>query len=220
MLELLPRRAFFQFELDVAYVERVPTIDADMRKWSPRYLLPPLTTIEDAPEFAKVYWAWHESGLLTAFDVNGGPPTCSTSEWWKLDGLRVCLNTRDTPDIKRATRYCHFFYLLPTGAGASRKQPAVGLHRMSRAKEHPPNTDCAQIRFASRVHREGYAMEAFFPASVLHGWDPLEQPRVGLFYKVKRVNRTSQHLTVSDELGWNVDPSTWATGVLTRGGSG
>jgi hypothetical protein len=37
-----------------------------------------------------------------------------------------------------------------------------------------------------------------------------------VFYKVKDTQRGDQHLSVDDELGWNVDPSTWATGVLVK----
>ncbi len=59
-------------------------------------------------------------------------------------------------------------------------------------------------------------MEVAIPAACLTGWDPGEHARIGVFYKVKDIRNGSQNLTVTDELGWNTDPSTWATGVLTR----
>ena len=130
--------------------------------------------------------------------------------------MRVCVDTRDARDIKRATRFCHFFYLLPTGGGAGGKQPVVGFHRMSRAKEPPPSVDVSRIKVGVQIDRRGYSLEAAIPATCLNGWDPAEHSRVGFFYKVKDTHHGAQHLTVDDDLGWNVDPSTWATAVLVR----
>ncbi|MFO0837537.1 MAG: hypothetical protein U1D55_03355 [Phycisphaerae bacterium] len=199
-------------------MDRAPILDGHVEKWERRYRLPPLVELDDAKPIADVYAAWNEEWLAVAFDVlkPTGVVQCDAKEWWKLDGLRVCVNTRDTPDIKRGTRFCHFFYLLPIGGGPSGKQPIAGVHRMSRAKEHPPAADATTIRHAARVRKGGYSMEAILPASCLNGWDPLEHSRIGLFYKVKDRALPSQHLTATDELGWNVDPSTWATAILAR----
>jgi hypothetical protein len=76
--------------------------------------------------------------------------------------------------------------------------------------------DLAPIKVASHVERKRYFLEMFIPASCLNGWDPAEHPRIGLFYKVKDVLHGAQHLSADDEMGWNVDPGTWATAVLTR----
>jgi hypothetical protein len=218
MIEMLPRRAFFRFEIPLHYHGGVPLIDGNVRKWDQRYLVPPLVELEDEEPFADVYWAWNESGLFLAFDVPNrrGALECDTGQWWKKDGLRICVDTRDARDIKRATRFCHFFYVLPAGGGPNRKRPVVGLHRMSRAKEPPPTVDTSQIKLGVHTDRHGYAVEVAIPATCLHGWNPAEHPRIGIFYKVKDLHHGSQHLTVNDELGWNVDPSTWATGVLLR----
>jgi hypothetical protein len=218
MLEQIPRRAFFAFETPIHHIARPPLIDADVSKWSREYLVPPLVALEGQEPIADVYWAWHEDGFFAAFDVPNrtGRLHCDPKQWWKHDGLRLCIDTRDARDVKRATRFCHFFYLLPTGGGPESRRPVVGLHRMSRAKEPPPAVDCALIRIAAQVHRSGYCLEVALPAECLFGWDPVEHPRIGIFYKVKDTQRGAQHLSVDDELGWNVDPSTWATGVLVQ----
>jgi hypothetical protein len=218
MLAPVPRRAFFQFEFPIRYVPRLPHADGDLRKWRPEYLVPPLVTLEDQEPFADVYWAWHADGLAVAFDVPGRtrPLHADPVHWWKQDGVRICIDTRDARDVRRATRFCHFFYVLPAGSGGRGAQPLVGLHRMSRAKEPPPPVDVGLVRAATRVQRRGYALEVVIPAACLHGWDPVEHPRIGVFYKIKDLQHGSQHLSVDDELGWNVDPSTWATGVLAR----
>lgn len=218
MLELLPNRAFFRFEVPLHTLDRAPRVDANISKWGRRYLLPPLVQIEGQKPVADVYCAWNDAGLYVAFDVpdRPGQPHCNPVKWWEEDGLRFCIDTRDARDVKRGTRFCHFFYLLPLGGGRDKRGPIVGTHRMSRAKEHPPAVDESLIKVAAHVTARGYTLEAVFPAEVLNGWDPAEHPRIGLFYKVRDTRLGNQTLTTGDDLGWNVDPSTWATAVLTR----
>jgi len=219
MIDVVCRRAFFQFEIPLHYCARTPRIDGDVRKWSREYLVPPLIQLEDQEPFADVYWAWDQDHLYVAFDVpaRSGPLRCDSTHWWKNDGVRICVDTRDARDLKRATRFCHFFYVLPSGGGPRRDRPVVGLHRMSRAKEPPPPVDVSQITVATDIGRRSYSLEVAIPAGCLSGWDPAEHPRIGIFYKIKDTCHGDQHLTVNDDLGWNVDPSTWATGVLVRG---
>lgn len=218
MLDSLPRRALFRFEVPICYCARLPRVDGNIGKWAARFMVPPLIEIEDQDAFADVYWAWNEDGLAVAFDVpeRRGPLECDPTHWWKKNGVRICVNTRQAPDIRRATRFCHFFYVLPVGGGPERNLPVVGLHRLSRAKEPSPPVDAALIRAGAQVHRRGYSLEVAIPAACLYGWDPAEHPRIGIFYKVKDTCHGDQHLTVNDELAWNADPSTWATGVLVR----
>ncbi len=218
MIDLICRRAFFQFELPIHYLARPPRVDGDVSKWARKYLAPPLCELEDADPVADVYWAWNEDGFYAAFDVPNRTtrPHCFPQHWWKGDGLRLCLDTRDARDNKRATRFCHFFYILPLGGGPDGRRPLVNTHRMSHAKEPPPAVDLSRVKVAAEIQRDRYGLELAIPAGCLHGWDPVEHPRIGVFYKVKDTQRGSQHLTVDDEMGWNADPSTWATGVLVR----
>jgi hypothetical protein len=218
MLDLVPARTFFRFEVPIHYWDRRPHLDGDLTKWPGRFLVPPLGELEGARPYAAVYWAWNESGLYFAYHIarRWGPLRCDPNQWWKGDGARLCIDTRDTRDVKRGTRFCHFFYFLPQGGGRDGSRPIVGFHRMSRAKESPPVPDVSLIRVCA-VHRPGCcSFEAAIPASCLNGWDPAEHPRIGVFYKIKDSARGAQTLTVADDLGWNVDPSTWATGVLVR----
>lgn len=218
MIESICKRAFFQFEFPIHYCAKPPRMTGTAAHWDARYQAPPLVELEEQEPFADVYWAWNNDGFFAAFDIPNRPgkPQSDPQKWWQKNGLRLCIDTRDTRDNKRATRFCHFFYLLPTGGGADGNAPIVGTHRMSRAKEPPPAIDTSLIRIASHLTRNGYSLEVALPSTCLDGWDPSEHPRIGIFYKVRDSHFGSQHLTVDDELGWNVDPSTWATGVLVR----
>lgn len=218
MLDLIPRRAFFRFEIPIHHMPKLPRIDADLGKWHARYLAPPLIEIEGRPPLADIYWAWNDEYFIFAVDVPNrvGGLVCDPKEWWKGDGLRLCLDTRDTRENKRATRFCHFFYFMPIGGGKNGDQPVIGTHKMSRAKEPPPPVDVSRILIASRVQRRSYVLEAAIPSACLTGWEPSDHPRIGIFTKIRDTSLGDQHLTVDDELGWNADPSTWATAVLKR----
>lgn len=218
MIHVLPKRSFFRFELTVPRLERPPKADGNLRDWNAAHRIPPLIEIEGSEAIADAYWGWNEDFLAVAFEVPNrrGKPVCEPKHWWKKDGIRVCIDTRDARDVRRATRFCHLFYILPVGGGPARSDPVVGLHRMSRAKEPPATVDVSRIRLGVHVRADRYAVEAVFPAEVLSGWRPAEHPRIGFFYKVKDSQRGPQHLTATDDLGWNVDPSTWATAVLSH----
>jgi len=220
MLDLIPFRALLRFEIPIRYWDAPPRIDGDLEKWSAEFLVPPLHVVEPGAArepVADVYWAWNEYGFFALFDVPNRPgrPHCSTTDWYKHDGLRLCIDTRDARDNKRASRFCHFFYLLPTGGGSDRSAPVIGLHRMKHAKENPP-VDCSSAKIAAVVTGRGYRVETHIPSQCLHGWDPAEHPRIGVFYKVKDTKLGDQTLSTTDEMGWNLDPSSWATGVLVR----
>lgn len=218
MLELVPKRTFFRFEFPLHYLARTPRLDGGMKGWDRRCLLPPLGEIEGETPFADVYACWNEDGLAAAVSVRhrSGQLRCDPNEWWKYDGLRLCIDTRDARDNKRATRFCHFFYFAPVGGGRDRRGPLAGFHRMSRAKEPPPSVDARKLRVNAHVSSHAYTLEALIPPECLSGWDPVEHPRVGFFYKVKDTSHGAQTFSIGDEMGWNVDPSTWATAVLTR----
>jgi hypothetical protein len=218
MIDELPMRALMRLELPIRYKAKAPLLTGDTSRWSDDHLVPPLCEIDGQAAESRVWWAWNEDHLFVAFNVKCGNrrPMCDTTHWWKKDGLRLCIDTRDARDIRRATRWCRFFYFLPTGGGSKRNQPVAGTHRMSRAKEPAPAIDVSKIRMGVRIHAYRYELEAAIPAACLIGWDPVEHPRIGIFYKIKSIAAASQNLTVTDDLGWNVDPSTWATGVLTK----
>lgn len=218
MLSEVPVRSLFAFELPLHYRAKLPPRDGTASGWNAKYLLPSLVELDDAAPFADVYACWNDEVLAFCVDVpeRRGGLNCDPDHWWKGDGFRICLDTRDARTVKRATRYCHFIYVLPTGGGPRKHQPIVGTHRMSRAKEPPPAIDADAIRVQAHVTQRRYSFEVHVPTRVLTGWAPHEHPRCGIFYKLKDLEHGGQHLTVPDELGWNADPSTWATGLLER----
>lgn len=216
MLNLISPRALLRFDMSIPARRPTPQINGDARKWSKRFAAPALCRLDGQTPFAQIYWSWNEEGLAIAVNVpeRTKPFRCDPDRWWKGDGLRLCVDTRDTRDLRRATRFCHFYYVLPAGGGKKAQLPVIGLHRMSRAREMPGGVDPSCVRVAVERGRIGYVIETLLPPAALHGWSPAEQPRIGIFIKVRDTQFGDQNLTTADELGWNSDPSQWASARL------
>ncbi|HPZ97976.1 MAG TPA: hypothetical protein PLT93_07540 [Phycisphaerae bacterium] len=214
---LVPNRLLFRFEFPLHY-RPSPKIDGDLSDWSDQYLLPDVSSLDGQPSFARIWMGWNESGLFLACRVEGrkGPFRCDPRQFWKGDNLRLCTDMRDTRDNKRATRYCQQFYFLPAGGGAQGQSPVAGAARVPRATENAPAVDNRLIQVAGKRTAHEYTLEGYVPAEALAGFDPIEHRRIGLYTMLEDLELGQQYLTVSDDLNWHIDPSTWATAVLTR----
>lgn len=217
MPTLVPNRYLFKFEFPLRY-RKSSRIDGELRDWKKEHLLPDWSGLDEEERFADLYAGWNEEGIFVGARVEGrkGPFQCNPKQFWKGDNLRLMVDTRDTRDIKRATRYCHKFYFLPSGGGADGRQPTAGPARIQRATEDAPLAEPGMIQVAGQREASVYTLEGFVPAEVLNGFDPAEHPRIGLYVILEDKDLGQQYLTVGDDLYWWVDPSAWPTAVLTR----
>ncbi len=214
ILREVPLSAFVHFEVPVPHVRR-RIGDEPWTGWQEQHLAPPLHEINRDPHLADVYWGWNEDGFYVLFNVEyvTHRPVCDPRRWWKKDGVRLCIATRPMRDVHRANRYCHFFYALPHG-GRGRPAPVVGLHKMGGASEPPPKVDLSRVRVVADVWSAGYALFLAIPAECLFGFDPVEHPRISVFFKIRDSAGHSQCFGPDDKLRWNIDPSTWPTARL------
>ena len=217
MSVLVPNRSLFRFEFPLRYRSST-MIDGKVDDWSDDFLLPDFGELDAEASFGRIWLAWNETGLFIACRVAGRqvPFQCDPKEFHKGDNLRLCTDMRDTRDIKRASRYCQQFYFLPAGGGKRREDPVAGATRLQRASAHAPLPPPGAIRVAGERKENVYTIEGHVPAEVLVGFDPDEHRRIGIFTILEDVEFGQQPLTVGDDLNWHIDPSTWATGVLTR----
>ena len=218
MSALIPNRFLFDFEFPLHYRLLLPVIDGDVGDWTDGDLLPKLAELDGREEYADVWACWNETGLCVACRVTDKrtPLRCDPGSFWTGDNLRVCTDMRDARTNKRATRFCQQFFFLPTGGGPGKEDPVAGVNKIKRAREDAPPVPIGRIAVASCVTRSGYTLEAHIPAACLSGFDPAEHPRIGFYYILEDGDHGQQYLTVSDDLYWYVDPSTWATAVLQR----
>lgn len=218
MSQLVPNRFLFKFEFPVHRCARPPKIDGNADKWEARFRLPPQHVIDGEKGFAEVFTIWNDGGLYFACQVIGKrrPPSCDPRRFWKSDNVRIMTDMRDTRNIRRASRFCQQFYLLPAGGGRDGRRATAGSALIHRATEDAPVFGERDIPVASRVTKAGYELTAHLPARVLNGFDPAENDRIGLFVIVEDKELGRQSLTVGDDLNWWIDPSTWPTAVLVE----
>jgi hypothetical protein len=218
MSNLVPNRLLFEFEFPLHYRREVPAFDGALSKWGEELFVPALCELDGQEPFAPVYACWNETGLHVATRVaeKRTPLRCDPAAFWRGDNLRLCTDMRDARTSKRASRFCQQFYLLPTGGGRDGREPVGGSAKIQRAKEDAPAVPSSRIRTHSHVTRTRYTLQAHLPADALSGFDPSEHPRIGFYYILEDHDYGQQYLTVGDDLYWYVDPSTWATAVLTR----
>lgn len=187
-------------------------------EWTDDYLLPCFRVVEGRRTFAKVYAAWHEKGLALGVEVTGKaqPIWCRDSRIEDSDGFQIWLDTRDTHNIHRASRFCHRFALLPAGGGQRLDQPVALALAIQRARESPRPAPAGSILLNRRPLPTGYRLDAVVTSAALTGFDPVEHPRLGFTYAV-----------IDRELGWQCfqlgpeypvfeDPSLWGTLELVR----
>ncbi len=217
MSTLVPNRLLFRFEFPLRY-RSAPVIDGDLSDWSDQFLLPDFGSLDGNASFGRIWMAWNEAGLYVACRVQGRkqPFKCDPHKFWEGDNLRLCTDMRDTRDLKRASRYCQQFYFLPSGGGHDGRSPCAGPARIHRASENAPLPPPGSISVAGVRSGEVYTLEAHIPGKALSGFDPDDHPRIGVYTMLEDVELGQQYLTVGDEFNWHVDPSTWATAVLTR----
>jgi hypothetical protein len=128
------------------------------------------------------------------------------------DSLHLWIDTRDTRDVHRATRYCHrYIALLEPGIGKS-LSVGVGLRKIHRAASDPP-TSVRPSSVLSRAERnaDGYRLELFLPAAALHGFEPETNRRLGFHAMAVDPERGEHHTTIGRDFPVADDPSLWAT---------
>lgn len=199
------------------------TVRKNACKWTDKGLklpttcrLPSFGALGDRPVFADVRMAWCEAGIGVHLVVNGKRqlPWCRESRLDDSDGFHLWIDTRCSPGIHRATQYCHRFLWMPAGGGSKREKPIVSWIPINRARSQPKTVSPDALRIAAYPRHDGYELSGFIPAVALTGFDPREQPRVGLYYAVIDRELGWQTLALGPEYPVTEDPSLWGDAVL------
>lgn len=179
----------------------------------PEYALPAFGALEGRQKFADLRAAWSEDGLWFTVRVAGKQQNlwCRSSRIEDSDGLHVWIDTRDTHNIHRASRFCHRFAFLPTGGGASQDQPLGRLLLIDRARENPKSIADSVLRVRATVSSDGYSLQAHLPAAALTGFDPQEHPQLGFTYAVIDRELGWQTFSMGPQFPIDNDPSLWGS---------
>jgi len=214
--QLLPTRFLFRFAASCLY-------EASLGTKPPAELpvecrLPSLGELEGQRSFADVRAAWNESGLGFSVRIEGKkhPSWCRETKLEDSDALQLWIDTRDTHNIHRASRFCHRFIALPLGGGRAYDQPVVDQLLVDRARENANPVRPGLLKVASEKRVGGYVLSVFIPAAALTGLNPPDHPRLGFTYFVFDRELGQQYFSVGSEFPFSSDPSLWGTLELVR----
>jgi hypothetical protein len=162
--------------------------------------------------FAQVRLAVGPNAIYFQADVQGKRqmPWCRESRLEDSDGLHVWLDTRNSPEIHRATKYCHRFGFSPMGRGPKADLPFVGWAPINRARESPPPPADDQLSIRARVSAGRYRLVAAIHFNALHGLDIVDFPTVGFYFAVMDRELGWQSLALRPDLPVMDNPSLWA----------
>ena len=100
---------------------------------------------------------------------------------------------------------------MPTGAGPTKDQPLSTMLKINRAREESRTLNAERSPVFCVPSATGYRLTAFVPATVLSGFDPEQQPRLGFTYSISDRELGYQCFSVGPEFPFAEDPSLWGT---------
>jgi hypothetical protein len=180
--------------------------------------IPSFGALNDRPVFADVRIAWDASGIGVHILVNGKRqlPWCRETRPEDSDGFHLWIDTRCSPGIHRATQYCHRFMWMPSGGGSNREKPVASHVSIHRARSEPKPISSSLLKVAAAPRHDGYELSGMIPADALTGYDPVGQPRMGIYYAAIDRELGWQTLSLGPEFPVMEDPSLWGEAVLAE----
>ncbi len=188
-----------------------------------RFLIPDFNALSGKPKNGSVAIAWADAGLYLEAEVRGKkqPVRFTQEKGGVSDGLRVWIDTRNSPHVHRATRFCHCFHFFP-GLEATKKSPDPIssprgiLDEVARAREQPSLIASSDLIVKSTFRSDGYRLNAFIPANCLTGYLPSEFDRIRIFYDLVDMELGTQSQALGPELRYAEDPSLWIEAKLVQ----
>lgn len=177
------------------------------------YVLPNFGSFEGQFQFAQLRVGWCEDGLFIQAEISKKEQSlwCRESQLLDSDGVQIWIDTRDTHNVHRASKFCHWFILLPSGGGDDGEEPLANMLKINRSKDDSPSINRHKIDLNAKVTKAGYKLSAFIPGKALNGWDVNEQRNIGFNFSVVDRELGCQTLAVGPELPISEDPSLWQT---------
>jgi hypothetical protein len=218
-MALIPHRLLFRMTYPCRHIKAMPREDADTLLDLPESCrLDNFAAMDGRANFADVRLAWNELGLGIQVTVSGkeGLGRGDAAHPRQSDGVGVWIDTRDARTSHRASRYCHQFHMLPTGGGTEQNEPILTQTKIHRALQDAPLNVDSNVPFACRRTPTGYRIEAFLSAAALHGFDPEQNRRLGIYYAVKDAELGEQVLSVGSDMPYWEDPSLWSVLELVK----
>jgi hypothetical protein len=173
---LLPQAFWFRIAAPCPRVDEMPLQDRRKRLLDlpASCVLPEGARLEGRTPWAEVRVGWNPRGLGVVVQVDGlGDLKESGDRPEGFADVQLWVDTRDTRDVSRATRFCHRFAVSIQLQRPGRSLVVeVAQKPIARAIADPPMARGDQIESRADPTRTGWTVEVFLPAQVLNGFDP------------------------------------------------
>jgi len=206
----IPKNLMFRYRIVCKKFESEPSKTFEL---SDQYLFPSFSAFEGQFQFADLRVGWCQDGLFLSSEVTKKQQSlwCRESQLLDSDGIQIWVDTRDTHNVHRASKFCHWIVLLPAGGGVDGKKPHASMLKINRSKDDSPSINRHNIVVDSKITKEGYKISAFIPGKALNGWDTNDHRMLGFNFSVVDRELGRQTLAVGPELPISEDPSLWQT---------
>jgi hypothetical protein len=213
--QLLPQIFWFRIAAPCVRVEDIPHVTDPIRLLDlpETCALPDFSPLEGQSGWAEVRLGWNARGLgitVVADGLSDQQLVRDRPEGFAVVNLWV--DTRDTRNVNRATKFCHRF-TARLQVNGHRQQLSVDVTQrpIARALADAPICRPQVIETRVEVGRSGWVLELFLPASALNGFDPDTNRRLGFAYQIADHIRDDQFLGVGREFPLGENPSLWST---------
>ncbi len=214
----IPADFYFQLEnlanpfSDLPGKLNVPGLMCDI---GPEFRLMSSSDLCGTSDWIDLRCAWATTGLAFVFDYKGASKKISG-----MVKLNIWIDTRNTRNVHRATRFCHQFRIEfdPTILIARKRGPKETLApgaepsqiRINRALADAPIADRDSIYTDLLTNdKGGFRLAIFFTSQALNGFDIEANRMLGLAYRIQAPGRDWQRLGPGLEFPVAEDPSLW-----------
>lgn len=224
LIELLGDPAWlFDFGFPIQrLVGRVPNPDRLEWNLDEACLIPAFSSLSGARRFAEAYIAWSPAGIFFHVILMARGPDIAETKAVNVNPrgylCSLYLDTRWSPDVHRATSFCHrfdFTLIRPTRSTPERRGHGE-LTPIQRARAAPADVHPKDISVATYLRPGGYDIKAFLPAETLTGYSPEEFQDVGVFYTINDLIYGNQIMARTLQSPYFEDPSVWCHGKLQQ----
>ncbi len=212
---LIPQTFWFRLAIPCRRIDTIPQRDirSRMGELPASNVLPDMQTLEPGEtSWTRVGVAWNPRGIgisVRAIGAKPGKPAEVHPDGFA--NIQIWIDTRDTRNVSRATRFCHRFAArLSLRRG---KELAVETSRraIARAIADPPVNNADISDAVAELTSTGWQFDWFIPADALHGFDPETNRRLGFAYQISDFVRDDQFLTIGREFPVGENPGLWTT---------
>ncbi len=211
---LLPQAFWFRLAIPCQRIDELPRLEAKRLLDLPESFKIPQSSILDGREaWAEVRAAWNRKGLAVSIQAEGDLMGLRNDDRPEgAYGATILVDTRDTRDVSRATRFCHRFDAkLVWSAKTSDLGVIVEQQPIARAVTDPPMAGLKTITSRAERTKTYWRLEMFFDAAALNGFDPETNRRLGFCYRIFDPDRLDEILGVGREFPVSENPSLWST---------